>query len=93
MFNLNEEKTSLKALTMDTYDSLNKINSLQNMRQEHLNLLNVRMTPPHLCLYTNIGGQITPDKYEYKESKFLMEECAKHVYQKVEAGSIIDINM
>ena len=28
MFNLDEEHTSLKALATDTYDSLNKINSI-----------------------------------------------------------------
>ena len=38
MFNLNEEQTSLNALTTDTYDNRNKINSLENIRQEHLNL-------------------------------------------------------
>ena len=38
MFNLDEEQTSLKGLVTDTYDSLNKINSIENMRQGHLNL-------------------------------------------------------
>ena len=38
MFNLDEEQTSLKALATDMYDSLNKINSLENMRQGNLNL-------------------------------------------------------
>ena len=38
MFNLDEEQTSLKALTTETYDSLNKINSIENIGQEHLNL-------------------------------------------------------
>ena len=38
MFNQDEEQASLKALTTDTYGSLNKINSLENIRQEHLNL-------------------------------------------------------
>ena len=38
MFNLDEEQTSLKALATDTYDSLNKMNSLENMRPGHLNL-------------------------------------------------------
>ena len=32
MFNLDEEQISLKALTTDMYDSLNKINSLENLR-------------------------------------------------------------
>ena len=38
MFNLDEKQTSLKALATDMYDSLNKINSIENIRQEHLNL-------------------------------------------------------
>ena len=40
MFNLDEEQTSLKTLATDTYDSHNKINSLEDIRleQEHLNL-------------------------------------------------------
>ena len=38
MFNLDEEQTSLNMLATDTYDSLNKINSLENVRQGHLNL-------------------------------------------------------
>ena len=38
MFNLDEEQTSLKAPPTDMYDSLNKINSIENIRQEHLNL-------------------------------------------------------
>ena len=36
MFNLDEEQASLQALTTDTYDSHNKINSVENIRQEHL---------------------------------------------------------
>ena len=38
MFNLEKDQTSLKTLARDAYDSLNKINSLENVRQEHLNL-------------------------------------------------------
>ena len=40
MFNLDEGQTSLKTLATDMYDSLNKINSLEDMTllQEHLNL-------------------------------------------------------
>ena len=37
-FTLDEEQASLKGLTTDNYDSLNKMNSLENIRQEHLNL-------------------------------------------------------
>ena len=32
MYNLDKKQTSLKALATDTYDSPNKINSLENMR-------------------------------------------------------------
>ena len=40
MFNLNKGQTPLKTLTTDTYDSLNKINSLEDITlvQEHLNV-------------------------------------------------------
>ena len=38
IFNLDEEQTSLKAIITDMNDSLNKINSMENVRQEHLNL-------------------------------------------------------
>ena len=38
MFNLDEEQTSLKALATGTYDNLNKMNSLEDIVQEHLNL-------------------------------------------------------
>ena len=39
-FNLDKEQTSLKALATDTYDSISKINSLEDIAiaQEHLNL-------------------------------------------------------
>ena len=38
MLNLDKEQTSLKALATDTYDSLNKINSIENLRQGHWNI-------------------------------------------------------
>ena len=38
IFNIDEEQTSLKALATDTYDSCNKVNSIENIRQGHLNL-------------------------------------------------------
>ena len=40
VFNLEEEQPSLKTLATDMYDSLSKINSLEDMAlvQEHLNL-------------------------------------------------------
>ena len=40
LFNLDEEQTSLKMLATDMYDSLSKINSLEDIAvvQKHLNL-------------------------------------------------------
>ena len=37
-FNLDGDQTSLKALATDTHHHLNKINSIENIRQEHLNM-------------------------------------------------------
>ena len=92
MFNLDEEQTSLKALTTDTCDSLNKINSLENIRQESFKLVEGKNDPiTFLPLNLNIGGQITPcNKYEYKESIYLTEEQATHIYKKVECNNIIN---
>ena len=52
IFNLDEGQTSLKTLATDTYDSLNKINALENITlvQDHLSLWKVRMTSPYFCL-------------------------------------------
>ena len=38
MFYLDKEQTLLKTLAADMYDALNKINSLENLSQGHLNL-------------------------------------------------------
>ena len=45
-----------------------------------------------LPLNINIGGQIVQNNYVHKESKYLSEEQARHVYKKVESGGTIDIN-
>ena len=39
MFNLDDQQTSLKTLATNRYDSLNKVDSLENitLAQEHLN--------------------------------------------------------
>ena len=37
MYNMDEEQTTLKLLT-DTYDSLNKLNSIDETAMDHLNL-------------------------------------------------------
>ena len=41
-------------------------------------------------LSTNIGGQTLPNKHGYEEGKYLTEEQARHVYKKIELGSIIN---
>ena len=38
MCNMDEEQTALKLLVADTYDSLNRINSMNETRVDHLNL-------------------------------------------------------
>ena len=38
MFNFDEEQISLKTLATDTYDILNHVGSLAEMKSEHLNL-------------------------------------------------------
>ena len=43
-----------------------------------------------LPLSTNIGGQTLPNKCGYQEGKYLTEEQAKHVYKKIQLGSIIN---
>ena len=43
-----------------------------------------------LPLNTNIGGQSNPIKD--KETRYLTEDQAKHIYKKVELGSLINID-
>ena len=38
MFNLDKEQTSLKMIARYTYDSLNRVGSLEKIKSEHLNL-------------------------------------------------------
>ena len=38
MYNMNEEQTALKVLAADTYDNLNRINSVDEIIVDHLNL-------------------------------------------------------
>ena len=38
MYNMDEEQTTLKLLATDTYDSLNKINLIDETAMDHLNL-------------------------------------------------------
>ena len=41
-------------------------------------------------LSTNIDGQTLPNKCGYEEGKYLTEEQARHVYKKIELGSIVN---
>ena len=41
-------------------------------------------------LSTNIGGQTLPNKHGHEEGKYLTKEQARHVYKKIESGSIIN---
>ena len=50
MFNLDEDQPSLRTLATDTHDSLNKINSIEDVRQGHLNMYKLGMTPPQFYL-------------------------------------------
>ena len=47
---LRQRTNIIKTLATDTYDSLNYISSLDEVRPEHLNLWKVRVAPPHFCL-------------------------------------------
>ena len=38
MFNMDEEQTSLKTLVTDTYDTINRIGTVEEIAREHLNL-------------------------------------------------------
>ena len=77
------------------YDSLNKINSLEDITlvQEHLNVQKVSMNPTEfLPLNANIDGQMRSDKHKYKENRYITKDQARHIYKKVESGNIININ-
>ena len=41
-------------------------------------------------LNADIGGQTRPNNYKYKDNEYLTEDQARHVYKKVESGSIIN---
>ena len=38
MYNMDEEQTSLKTLAMDTYDSLNRVGTIDEIAKDELNL-------------------------------------------------------
>ena len=50
MLNLEDEQTLLKSIVTNTQDNFSRVNSEENLRQGHLNLLNVGITPPHFYL-------------------------------------------
>ena len=45
-----------------------------------------------MAINANIGGQIRPHNYKYKESRYLTEDHVRHIYKKIECGNIIDTN-
>ena len=94
MFHLDVGQTSLKTLATDTYENLDKINSLEvNTSARTFKLIKGKNNPTaFLPLNVNVGGQIRSDKHKYKENKYLTEDQARHIYKKVEPGNIIDIN-
>ena len=47
------------------------------------------MIPAHFALKVNIGGQTKPNRN--KETKYLMEDQAKHIYKKIKSENIINI--
>ena len=49
MLNLDDEQMSIQT---NTHDSLSKINSLEDLRQDYLKLSKVRMTPLYFCFLT-----------------------------------------
>ena len=90
LFILDEKQTSLKTFDADTYVSLNKMNSLENIivyinysiatAYSFITCWSVYLIEDNdpiafLPLHANIGGQIRSDKN-------LMEEQARHVHKK-----------
>ena len=74
----------------NTYDSLNYVGSLEEIKSEYLNFIEGKNGPTtFLPLNTNIGGQSKPNKN--KEMRHLTEDQAKHIYKKVESRNVINI--
>ena len=89
---MEEEQTSLKTLVTDTYVSLNQVTSIGEIGSDHLNLKKVRMVPPHFLPFnTKIGGQTRYIKD--KTAICLTGNQARHIYKKVDSGSIINIDI
>ena len=89
MFNLHDEQTSLKPLVTNTPDNLNRISSGEDLKTRTFKLIKGGNYPTtFLPLSTNIDGQVNCSKP--KDNHYLTEEQAKHVYKKVESGSIIN---
>ena len=73
-----KKQTALKLLATDTYESLNRINSIDETAVEHLNVSKVRMVPPILPLNTKICGQARYIKGS--EAICIMEDQTRHIY-------------
>ena len=74
----------------DTYDSLNCVSLLEEIKSEHLNLIEGQNGPTtFLPLNANISGQPKPNRND--KTRYLTEDQAKHIYKKVESGNIINV--
>ena len=77
-------------LATDTYDSLNCIGSLEEIKSKHLNLQKGKNGPTtFLPLKANIGGWVKPNRNE--ETRYLTDQ-AKYTYKMVESGNVINID-
>ena len=54
---MDEGQTTLKLLVTDTYNSLDRVTSIEETPMNHLKLNKIRIVPPHVCLY--IQNQLT----------------------------------
>ena len=89
MFNLEDEKTSLQSLIINTQDNFNRVNSEENFKTRTFKLMKGRIDPTtFLPLRPKIGGQINNNKP--KDNQYLTEEQVIHVYKKIESGGIIN---
>ena len=83
---------SLKPLVTNTHNNLNSISLEGNLRPGHLKLIKGQNDSTGvLPLSTNINGQTNTGRP--KDNQYLTEEQARHVYKKVESGSIINADI
>ena len=89
MLNLDDEQTSLKSVVTNTHEDLNKISSEEDLSTRTFKLTEGKNDPTIVFpLSTNIGGQVNFSKS--KDNYYLTKEQARHVYKKVESGSIVN---